>query len=277
MTDSASSCCFCHGSSWFQTGRPDLPSTTITSRQKRDLALTSVQVWVYGKPPCSGMDCAVPFHDCGHSVTSVRHRNGKSEDGQWLSLSTQPPSLLRFHCPPCLHLIYLFFPIASLCLQHEVQSLVSTEVTWYRLAANLEKETLSPITEKQGFQMEAEHLLSFSILPLKKAGFGMLNRIFHTLRTILTVRNHLLVDQKSEKLSSSSWCLLAILQSYLCGGHFLLGCVDICLSPCDINLHCYLLSMRTAPFCYGHKKLPSPFNMHRQIWPPAESAFPRLP
>lgn len=202
---------------------------------------------------------------------------GRAKHGQWLSLSTQPPSLLCCHCPPCLHLVYLFFPIASLCLQHEVQSLVSTEVTWYRLAANLEKETLSPITEKQGFQMEAAQLLSFSILPLKKAGFGMLNKIFHTLRTVLTVRNHLLVDQKSEKSSSSPWCLLAILQSRLRGGHSLLGCVDICLSPCDMNLHCYFLSMRTVWFCSGHKKLPSPFNTNWQIWPPAESAFPRLP
>lgn len=52
MTDSASSCCFCHGSSWFQTGRPDLPSTTTTSRQGRDLALMDVQVLVYRQPPC---------------------------------------------------------------------------------------------------------------------------------------------------------------------------------------------------------------------------------
>lgn len=80
MTDSASSCCFCHGSSWFQTGRPDLPSITTTSRQGRDLALTSIQVWAYREPPCSGMACAVLFHACGHTVTSVGHRNGKSKE-----------------------------------------------------------------------------------------------------------------------------------------------------------------------------------------------------
>lgn len=161
---------------------------------------------------------------------------GRARSREWLSLSTQSPSLLCYHCPPCLHLFYLFVAISGLCLQHEVQSLVSTKVTWYRLAANLEKETLSPIAEKQGFQMEAAQLLSSSILPLKKAEFAILNRTFHPLRTVPTGRNHLLVDQKSEKWSSSPWCCLAILQSCLCGRQLLLGSVDICLSPCDMTV-----------------------------------------
>lgn len=69
MTDSASSCCFCHGSSWFQIGRPDLPSITTTSRQRRDLALMSVQVWAYRDNPlqwyglCCSLSCLWPHSD----------------------------------------------------------------------------------------------------------------------------------------------------------------------------------------------------------------------
>lgn len=93
MTDSASSCCFCHGSCWFQTGRPDLPSMTTTSREGRNLALMGVQVWVYREPACSGMACAVPFHVCGHTVISTSHRNGKSEE-QGMIVPFYPTSLI---------------------------------------------------------------------------------------------------------------------------------------------------------------------------------------
>jgi len=112
ITDSASSCCFCHGSSWFQTGRPDLPSITTTSRQGRDLALTGVQEWVHRETPCSGMACAVSFHACGHTVMSVTHRNGKSEE-QGMIVPFYPtsltptlslPSLPSLVLPFCSHL-----------------------------------------------------------------------------------------------------------------------------------------------------------------------------
>lgn len=65
MTESASSCCFCHGSSWFQTGRPDLPSTTTTSRQGEINALMGAKVWVCRAPLqrhglCCSLSCLWP-------------------------------------------------------------------------------------------------------------------------------------------------------------------------------------------------------------------------
>lgn len=210
------------------------------------------------------MACAVPFHACGHTVVNVSTEMGRARSRESLSFSTPPPSLLCCHCPPCLHLFYLFVPISRLCLQQEVQSLVSTEVTWYRLAANLEKETLSPMAEKQGFQMEAASLLSSSILPLKKVGFAMLNKIFHPLRTVLTVRNYLLVDHKSEKWLSSPWCLLVILQSCQGWGEIPCWAVYTCVYH-PVTWLSIILSLAWEPvqFCYSHKKLPSPFKMHR--------------
>lgn len=160
MTDSASSCCFCHGSSWLQTGRPDFPSITITSRQGRHPALTVVQAVQRGSLQWHGLCCSL---SCLWPHSDECQPQKQEEWG-----ATQPLSLLCCYSPLCLHLFYLFVPTSSLCLQHEVQSLIISEVTWYRLAANLEKETLSPTAEKEGFQMEAAQLLSSSILPLKK-------------------------------------------------------------------------------------------------------------
>lgn len=117
---------------------------------------------------------------------------GIAKSRESLSFSTQAPSLLSCHCPLCRLLFYLFLPISGLCLQHEVQGLISTEVPQHRLAANVNKETLSSMTEK-------EELLSSSILPLTKAVIAILRKIFHPLRVILIGRNHFLVDKKSEK------------------------------------------------------------------------------
>lgn len=148
MTDSASSCCFCHGSSWFQTGMPDLPSITTTSRQGKRYSFSGCSgIIITGVSfHWHGLCCSLPWLATQWPVPATEMGTARSRE--WLPLPTQPPSLCCY-CPLCLLLFYLFFPVSSLCLQHEVQSLISTEVTQHRLAVNLDKETFSPTSEKQ--------------------------------------------------------------------------------------------------------------------------------